>query len=304
MRLVGLALLDDDLRLERRRGLERLGRLQRREALEELGEGAVGTAASGRPPVPVRTRVGGGGGNVLEVADDERAAARARPAAVAKLEDRVARERPQVLLGAEHGPPERMLAERRAVDELLGDRRGLVLVALDLLDDDPALLVELVGVDVGAPDEVRQQVGGVGGRLGAHGDVKRDEVMRGVGVQRAAEALGGLVDVAVMGELLSALEDEVLEEVRHPVLLGALRARTGVERDEDRDCARAVDSDPVQGQAVGQRRGDDRGHDPTVAPAGRGSTATLSDGWRSPRPRRAAPPAPPCRRPARRPRTR
>ena len=202
------------------------GSRQRREALEELGEGAV-----------LR--------HVLEVADDERAAARARPAAVAERDDRVARERAQVLLGPEHRAPERVLAERRAVDELLGDRRRLVLVALDLLDDDAALLVELVGVEVRAPDEVGQQVGGLGGRLGAHGDVERDEVVRGVGVQRAAELLGGLVDVAVVRELLAALEHEVLEEVRHPVLLGALGARAGVERDEDRDRAGSVEADAV-----------------------------------------------------------
>ena len=110
------------------------------------------------------------------------------PAAVAEREDRVARERAQVLLGTEHRAAERMLAERGAIDELLGDRGRLVLVALDLLDDDAALLVELVGVDVRAPDEVGQQVGGLGRRLGAHGDVEGDEVMRRVGVQRPAEA--------------------------------------------------------------------------------------------------------------------
>ena len=90
--------------------------------------------------------------------------------------------------GPSTGRPERMLAERGAVDQLLGDRGRLVLVALDLLDDDAALLVELVGVEVRAPDEVGQQVGGLGRRLGAHGDVEGDEVMRRVGVQRAAEA--------------------------------------------------------------------------------------------------------------------
>ena len=246
MRLVRLARLDDDERGERRRGLERLRLGQRREALEELVEGAVG-------------------GHVLEVADDVRATARARPAAVAEGDDRVARERAQVLLGPEHGAAERMVAERRAVDQLVGDRRRLVLVALDLLDDDAALLVELVGVEVRAADEVRQQVGGLDSGLRAHRDVERDEVVRRVRVQRPAELLGGLVDVAVVGELLTALEHEVLEEVGHPVLLGALGAGAGVEGDEDRDGARSVESDPVQRQAIGQRGARDRGHARTVA---------------------------------------
>ena len=111
-------------------------------------------------------------------------------------------------------------------------------------------------------------------RLGAHRDVEGDEVVRRVGVQRAAEPLGRLVDVAVVRVLLAALEDEVLEEVRHPVLLGALRAGAGVERDEDRDGARAVEADAVQRQAVGQRGGGDRGHGRN----GSTSRATEDDG--------------------------
>src|SRR5258708_2656691 len=84
--------------------------------------------------------------------------ARAGPGALAEGDDRVARERPQVLLGTEHRAPEGMVAEGRPVDEVLRDRRRLVLVALDLLDHDAALAVELVGVQVRAPGEVRQEV--------------------------------------------------------------------------------------------------------------------------------------------------
>ena len=66
--------------------------------------------------------------------------------------------------------------------------------------------------------------------------------------------LGGLVDVAVGRVLLAALEHEMLEEMGHPVLLGALGARARVERDQERDRARALDRDPVQRQAVGEGR--------------------------------------------------
>ena len=85
--------------------------------------------------------------------------------------------------------------------------------------------------------------------------MKRDHVVRRERVERAAEPLGGVVDVAIVRELLAALEDEVLEEVGHPVLFGALRARAGVERREDGDRARAFKADAVQGKAVGQRGG-------------------------------------------------
>ena len=180
---------------------------------------------------------------MLDVAGEERAAARARPAALAERDDPVAGERAEVLGGAEHGAPERVLAERGAVDQVLRDGRGLVVGAVDLLDHDAALAVELLGVEAGAPDEVGQQVDRGRGALGAHGDVEGDEVVAGVGVQHAAEPLGGLVDVAVVRVLLAALEDEVLEEVRHPVLLGTLVARARVEGDDHRQRARPRQAD-------------------------------------------------------------
>ena len=86
--------------------------------------------------------------------DQERAAARARPAALAEGDDPLAREAAQVLLGAEHGAPERVLAEGGPVDQVLGDHRRLVVGAVDLLDHHAALAVELLGVEPRAPDEV------------------------------------------------------------------------------------------------------------------------------------------------------
>ena len=95
-----------------------------------------------------------------------------------------------------------MVAERGAVDQVLGDHRRLVVRAGDLLDHDAALAVELLGVDLRAPDEVGQQVDRLGGDLGAAGDVERDEVVRRVGVEHGAHRLGGLVDLAVVVVLL------------------------------------------------------------------------------------------------------
>ena len=79
---------------------------------------------------------------------------------------------------------------------------GWSLRAGDLLDHDAALAVELLGVDLRAPDEVGQQVDRLAGHLGAAGDVERDEVVRRVGVEHRAHALGGLVDLAVVVVLL------------------------------------------------------------------------------------------------------
>jgi hypothetical protein len=90
--------------------------------------------------------------------------------------------------------------------------------------------------------------------------VEGDQVVRGVGVEHRPHALGGLVDLAVVVELLAALEDEVLEEVGHAVLLRALRARAGFERHEDRQGARPRDRHAVDGEPVGEGGGVDRGH--------------------------------------------
>ena len=154
---------------------------------------------------------------------------------------------------AEHRPAERVLAERGLVDQVLGDRRGLIVGARDLLDDDAALTVELGRVDPRPPDEVGQQIGRLGRALGADGDVERDEVVARVRVEHGADPLGGLVDVSVGGVLLAALEHEVLEEVGHPVLLGALGAGARVERDQQRH--RAGPLDARSGTAAGRSSG-------------------------------------------------
>jgi len=236
VRLAGVALAHQQPRLGRRGGLVGLGQRVRREAAEQLVEGAVVAQPA-------------------EVADHERASPRRRPAARAERDDAVARERiPDVLGGTEHGAPQRMIAERRFVDQVLCHHRRLIVGPCNLLDDDAALAVELFAVDPRASDEVGQQVGGLARALGARGDVKRDQVVAGVGVQHGSDTGRGVVDVAVGLVLLAALEDEVFEEVRHPVLLGSLGARTGVERHQHRDRARSLDFDLVERKAVREGR--------------------------------------------------
>ena len=101
MRLLGVAALDADSRRERRRGLVGLGSVETGKAREQLVDRAVA-------------------GHRGQVADDERAAARAGPATLAKGDDVVAREGAQVLLGAQHRAAERVVAERGLVDQVLG----------------------------------------------------------------------------------------------------------------------------------------------------------------------------------------
>ena len=112
----------------------------------------------------------------------------------------------------------------------------------------------------GTADEVGQQVDRLRDHLGAAGEVEGDDVVRRVGVEHRAHVLGGLVDLAVVVVVLAALEHQVLEEVRHPVLLGALGAGAGLEGDEHGGGTRALELDVVDGEAVVEGVGADGGH--------------------------------------------
>jgi len=104
-------------------------------------------------------------GVLLFLAGEEGAAARARPPALAEGDDALSREAPEVLLGSEHRAPERVLAERGAVDQVLGHHRGLVVGAVDLLDHDPALAVELLRIEPRARIRLEKRIP-VGAGLG------------------------------------------------------------------------------------------------------------------------------------------
>ena len=250
MRLVGVALAGPAL-----------GARRRAPARRGPATGWLGKRENSSSSVPFSP-------SALEVADDERAAARRRPAARAEGDDPVTGEGvADVLGGPEHRAAQRVIAERGLVDQVLGHHRGLVVGARDLLDDHAALAVELVGIDPRPTDEVGQQIGRLQCALRARGDVEGHQIVAGVRVEHGSDALRSLVDVAVGGVLLAALEHEVLEEVGHPVLLRALGASTRVEGDENRHRARAVDRDPVERKSVCERRLRDRWHRmSTVAP--------------------------------------
>ena len=142
-----------------------------------------------------------------------------------------------------------MVAEGCLVDQVLGHHCGLIVGSSDLLHHHTALAVELVRVDPRSRDEVRQEVRGLEPAFGPRGDVERDEIVTGVRVQDRADALCRAVHITVRGELLAALEHEMLQKMGHPILLGALGSRTRIERDQDRHRAGGRDRDAVQGNA-------------------------------------------------------
>ena len=150
----------------------------------------------------------------------------------------------------EHRAPERVVAEHGLVDQVLGHHRRLIVGAGDLLYDNATFAIHLLLVDPRAGDEVGQQVRRLHCLGGAGGDVERDQIVARVRVQDGADALCGLVDIAVGRVLLAALEHEVLEEVGHAVLVGLLGAGARIERHQNRHRSRPVDGDAMQPHAV------------------------------------------------------
>ena len=163
-----------------------------------------------------------------------------------------------MLGGPQHRTAEGMITEHSLVNQVLGQRCGLILGARDLLHDDASLTVHLVGIDPRPSDEVGQQIGGGGRCLGPGRDVECDQVVAGVGVEHSPDPLSRLVDVTVGRIGDAALEHKMLQKVGHPVLLRALGARAGVEGDQQGDRARTLDRDPVQWYPVGEHGGLDR----------------------------------------------
>ena len=111
-----------------------------------------------------------------------------------------------MLDGPQHRTPQRVVAERGFVDQVLCDHRRLIVGPRDLLDHHAALPVQLPRVDSGPSNEVGQQVGGRHRLFGAGGDVKRDQIVARVGVEHGADPLRCLVDVPIRAVLLPALE--------------------------------------------------------------------------------------------------
>jgi cell division transport system ATP-binding protein len=236
----------------------------------------------------------------VQVAHDERGPALRRPAALAEGDDAVAVKALDVLCRPEHRTSEWMLTEHRAVDQVLGHDGGLVVGAGDLLHDDAAFAVQLIGVDPGPGDEVGEQVGGLIGAFGTGGDVKCNEVVAGVGVEHGADLLGALVDIPVVGELLSTLEHEVLQEMGHPVLGLTLGPRAGVEGGEERHRSSSLDGDAMQAQTVAQVADSDLGHFSLDTVAAKHHASCKKGGRRGGRPLRCGDPMAPVSRPTRR----
>ena len=155
---------------------------------------------------------------------------------------------------ARHVPPQRLVAVGRLGQELRGALGRLVVGAPDLLLDDGALALHLLGVEQRAAHAVGEDV------EGQVEPVERDAVpvagqfLGREGVEHAAGALDGGADLHRVGARLGALEQHVLEVVREPQRAPRLLTAAHADVDRQRGGLRLRQRRHDEPQPVGERR--------------------------------------------------
>ncbi len=126
-----------------------------------------------------------------------------------------------------------VLAVEGQGDQGVGPVLGVLLGLGQLLEDHPALQVDLVGPHGGAQHQVAQQVEGEAGVGGGDPDLHGGALAVGDRVEVAAPLVDGLGHLGGR-PAVAALAEQVLEEVRHPGqrgrLVAAAHARPGPPR--------------------------------------------------------------------------
>ena len=148
--------------------------------------------------------------------------------------------------GAADVAAEGLVGPHGLVNEEAGAGVGVIAAGGELLEDDAALFLELVGVEEGVADHVDDEVGGdVEVRPGDLAPVGGD-LPGGGGVHEAADAVNGLTDHAGSGPRGGALEAEMLYEVEGACLRVRLVAGAAADEEAEGD-----------GVGVGHGAGDD-----------------------------------------------
>ena len=213
-------------------------------------------AKDGRRPVPRSERRAGKAHHVLvgDVAGSRHDHVRRAVVGAPEAVDRVRGKRPDALLGARDLAAERSVVEDGQVEEHADVLGRVVEVGADLLDDDVALLLDLLLVQERAGNELAEHGHGERGVAGRHADVVDGGLAVGRGVEGPADPLHGLGERPRRRVGARPLEREVLHEVGAAGLVSALVARAGEHVRLDRDRPGAGKSRGDDARPVGQRR--------------------------------------------------
>jgi hypothetical protein len=126
-------------------------------------------------------------------------------------------------------PPDGILAPNDLVDDLVHQLLRGVLGAANFFDDHGSFLVELGGVDQGIVEHVGEHIEREIGLGARHFCPVIGRLAAGAGVENAADAFDLFRDHLGIRALGGALEEHVLEEMRHTRDFGSLEARTNIE---------------------------------------------------------------------------
>ena len=115
--------------------------------------------------------------------------------------------------GAENRTSERMVRPEGGASQIRGERRVVVVIHLDLLQNDTAFALDFTRRQEWIGEHVADRVQHDGRGVVRRGGIEKRVVLGGVGVQGAAAAFDRLRDRARGAAFAGTLEEQVLQEV-------------------------------------------------------------------------------------------
>src|SRR3954470_16534096 len=164
--------------------------------------------------------------------------------------ERVAARVPNGFLAADDVPAERLIAVEELLVHTADEVPRRVVVHVHLLGDHAFLALDLVGVELGVPEHVHEDVERDVPRLRGALDVVARVLLARESVELAADRIDLHGDVASRRPSLRPLEEHVIREVCDAVRVESLVARSGREHDRARHRLRRVHRGRQDPQAI------------------------------------------------------
>ena len=152
---------------------------------------------------------------------------------------------------AEDRAAEGMLGPETAGENVVEKIFGIVQVHLDFFEDNLALFIDVVGIELGTKDEIGDDVERDREMLVENFGVEADLFLGGEGVEHAANGIHFAGD-GFGGTALSAFENHVLEEMSEAVFGGGFAAGTIANPDADGDGADVLHRLGDDNESVGE----------------------------------------------------
>jgi hypothetical protein len=174
--------------------------------------------------------------------DDEMIGSKPVPEALDKM---LAIEAADSFWCAENGAPERMFGPKATRENIVKKIFGIVQVHLDFFEDDLAFFSNIIGIELGAKNEIGDNVKSDGEMFVENFGVETDLFFRGERIEHSADGVHFAGD-SFGGAAFRAFENHVLDEMGQTIFFGDFTARAVADPHTYRD-----------GTDVSHRLGDD-----------------------------------------------